>query len=88
LTGKLIEETYLIAAPLHASHKEDHSRNAQEASDKVDLRYDFTSTKTYRIDSRRREVEDEGKEEANGHPDATEKPTPTPTSMGRNKLTP
>ena len=79
---------YLIAAPLHASHEENHSRNAQEASNEVNLRDDFASTKTNRIDSRRWEVEDEGQEEADGYPDATEQPAPTPTGMGRNKLAP
>lgn len=78
----------LIAAPLQASQENNHAGDGQASTDEVDLGDDLFLCETTRVWSGRREVEEQGSEEANGSPKSAEEGAPSPAGVGSNQLCP
>lgn len=61
--------TYLVASPLHPSHEGDETTNAEHTADVVNLLQDLCFRLAKCVDSRGREIEEQGHEEAQAVPD-------------------
>jgi hypothetical protein len=78
----------LISAPFDAGQEQDHARNAEEATDKVDFGNYFHLAKAAGVWSGWWEIEKEGAKEACGGPSAAKGTAIPPASMRGDQLTP
>ena len=69
-------------------HEENHTANAEESTNIIDLTENLSASKASAIDTRRREIEDSCHYEANEVPDAAKKTDPAPCAVVGDKLAP
>lgn len=78
----------LVASPLQASQEENHTRDRQQATDKINLTDDFAPGESSRIWSRRGEIEGQSANKSYTSPQSAKKSAISPASMRSNQLTP
>lgn len=83
-----MRETYLVSAPLHAGHEQDHADDAQEPADEIYSVDHFLLVQSNGVDSWRREVEQDGDQEPETVPCATKGTDIAPAAVGCDELGP